>query len=423
MKLRLTRADAATAEAPNGVFTYKKKTYAVGLFWVTHADGSLSAAARDTATELGDDLYCLRDTVVAQFATGRAANGHKTGMVAAAAVAADTFEGTWHGVFPTPSGWWYIAVRDDAILPTGDRLFDDENQARDHLLSEAASSTWPRTYAPSEWNIEGATPPDLDVALSTKSSARLRGLRSNTPVRLIAASAIALLAVAAVAYQLSDLFSEPEIVFAPATPKAVAQAQTAPPPWTTEANPAQWMPICHATLKHIFLDLQGWDAVEAGCNATHAAAVWKRRHATISDIEPALTAANLRQFSKVENQGDTLRVAVPLPIPAKQPLTQPDLRADAAQRLLWASFQSINEKIQINPGTIEQATPAAAAQLPFNGPPASVKHPILNLTLASAYDPSVIVTRFIQPGLAIKEARWTASNQRWTYTGILYLAR
>ena len=140
-------------QGASGVIKFYDKKYAVGLTWLTGGEDVGGDLVKSRAKKLEADFYCVRPTIVVQHGFGSLAKGHRSNMPAAAAQAADTLIGEWHGVFTTESGWWYVAVHADAVAPDGDILFESEEDAYNHYIEQSRRSQWPRSYAPETWNL------------------------------------------------------------------------------------------------------------------------------------------------------------------------------------------------------------------------------------------------------------------------------
>ena len=136
-----------------GVLIYNNKRYAVGLTWLTLDEDAEQGLAKERAKRLKADFYCVRNTVVMQHGFGYIEKGHKMGMNAAGALAADALIGEWHGIFTAENGWWYLAVHADTVEPDGDIFFESEEEAYNHFIEMNQSYSWPRAYAPEDWNL------------------------------------------------------------------------------------------------------------------------------------------------------------------------------------------------------------------------------------------------------------------------------
>jgi hypothetical protein len=147
------------------VFKIERYKYAFGLHWQTPDDPkTVSKEAKKLAKMDGfrADLYLERRKVAPQFALGRSSEGLIPGAIGAAAVAAQALRGasSWAGIFRLGEGFWYVAVRDDFVLPDGDCYYVDETEAQERLLQERRTGDFLKFYAPEGW-MDGAE--DLPV--------------------------------------------------------------------------------------------------------------------------------------------------------------------------------------------------------------------------------------------------------------------
>ena len=137
--------DSNPAQAPspmNGVVTVDGQKYAVGLTWqpLQNLDDPLTEIRETIESEQNADLYCYRQTSVAQYGIGRSSLGHRGGMPSLAATVAnalDSYE-SFCGVFQVKEGWWFVALRNNLILAEEDTLFTTQEEAKRAFASMMA---------------------------------------------------------------------------------------------------------------------------------------------------------------------------------------------------------------------------------------------------------------------------------------------
>jgi hypothetical protein len=132
----------------------KKLSYAFGLTWfVATDDEALRKQAADiistSAVQL--DLVICRDQDYQQFALGRKDRGIKSGTVSAAAVIASNIGvESWIYALEIEGRFWLCYGKTGYILPEGDRIFTDEEEAKREFL-RLQPSLWKSISVPASW--------------------------------------------------------------------------------------------------------------------------------------------------------------------------------------------------------------------------------------------------------------------------------
>ncbi|EPX83525.1 type 4b pilus protein PilO2 [Salipiger mucosus] len=148
----------------SGTLDIGKKTYAIGLTWNSSSDVSSAKKEARAASENYDmtaEFYCVRNGDVVQYGLGSKALGHKVGMPALADRLCNNFEGSWLVVFRLGQTYYLAAARDGQVLTDCDRLYYDEEDARERFMSLMHSSEWDRIVAPANWPVDDAETIDL----------------------------------------------------------------------------------------------------------------------------------------------------------------------------------------------------------------------------------------------------------------------
>jgi hypothetical protein len=306
------------ADGP-GVLRLGHEAFAAGLFWQpapTAATAAREARIVASQAELGADLFCVRRRGVPQFGLAQVSQGHRPGMRALAAAVADCRpEASWVGVFPVPDRWLYLAVRNGAIMPDGDLLFDREEAARDHLGQDLEPGEWKAVFAPSSWGIADSRPLDLVETISPLADARLRRVASRWLWPLLW-TALAAVAAAVVVCSLSAGPAEKssQVPVAPAPPP--------PPPWQTQPPPVAVIAFCAKAIEEAPV-VPGFELETASCAASGGTATYHRQGGTMA------WAPNLAQVTAPD------RLVLPLVLTAQPPA---DGAAPAAFKVMTLSL-------------------------------------------------------------------------------------
>ena len=131
------------------------------LSWFTEEGSKREATSRakQLGVETGEDAFTIREVGrVVQYGTTRAADATRKSVVyslashLAAAARARKFAVTWAGAFELANGQFaFISVKEDAILPEGDRICD-ATTARE-LVTAAIAERVEKILAPADFGI------------------------------------------------------------------------------------------------------------------------------------------------------------------------------------------------------------------------------------------------------------------------------
>ena len=435
-------------EKPASLFTKKEqgvlvaggKSFAVGLVWLTADQDFSGNLLKPRAEKLGADYTCIRATIATQNAFGFIRHGHKMGMPAAAAIAADMLVGDWHGVFTADNGWWYIAVHSDNISPDGDRLFFSEEEAYNHFMEQAGLYNWPRSYAPETWNIEDAVPEiplpklleDLSQAPVLKANnldAIFGGRKRRNFAFFIGLIALAFLFSAAI---LPAMISKAKEKHAQAVqPIILAPAVIKPPPkieniqqtgfaGTLELpRPSVVLQICAQGLSAVIEPLPGWQLNSASCAISsvnvNTQASWKRKVGSLDIVKsylsrfPSNVIVNYDGKDGITAQiigGDLKKVSSRLSV----------LKREDLIRILYDRFGGLG-KMELTDVVPPPPQPQRAIGRLASETPAPQRPPYLRLKLETKTPPDIMASYFDVPGLKLQNVNWSIINKRWTYTG------
>lgn len=159
----------ATAITPSAV-VIGGYTLIGNLSWFTETVTKREAVvrAKQLGVDTGEDAYTTRESArVVQYGTTRAADATRKTVVfslashLAAAARERKFAVTWAGAFALRNGQFaFISVREDAILPQGDRICDEQTARA--LLNAAIDERVEKIIAPADFGIGAAQDESID---------------------------------------------------------------------------------------------------------------------------------------------------------------------------------------------------------------------------------------------------------------------
>ncbi len=171
--------DAGATDSGVSVVKIGGKSYAVGLHWEEVADKTEApkeARAMAARPNIEADLFALRSQGD-QFGLGWRRNGHAKGMPSLAGHMADArvgSQGNWLGVFEVEGGYYIIAVRDDVILGSTDKVHSDELAARNQFDDLFSGTDWAEAFAPESMGFEGTVAATAASMVSSGKPPRLQ---------------------------------------------------------------------------------------------------------------------------------------------------------------------------------------------------------------------------------------------------------
>lgn len=406
--------------------TVAGKRYHVGLWWhTTTEERSIALAARAMAKTAGYDLYCVRESLARQYGLAKTETGYKPKTPAAAASIADIIQGSWHGVFETPEGYWYVAVHSDAILPEGDHLYATAQEAKEKLLMAQQAGAWPRTIAPKEFGIDRAQSQDIDRLFETAVPHVLRPVRvSRSLFRFLALAGVLLATAAAGAHfynkMMNDRLAAQRALELQAKRLAARRnAPPPPPPWTKAWTPREFLTACERAFNGIVLDLPGWPISKATCRPGIAAADYHRSFGTADILTRRLPKATSVQFSP---DGNSASLNASLPPPRRHP-DPPATTLHEQSFAILSTLQLLG--VTANVKSVEvNAAGAAQAPLPgTQGPNAKkILYPAVEFNIVTGLTPEVWNSAMAWPATTLDGIEWIPEKHQWTYKGHAYAA-
>jgi hypothetical protein len=415
----------------SGVATVGRRVYAVGLYWENSPSGRVVPVAKEAATQPGQkaDYYAIRagqkDGRVPQFGLGQASVGHKAGMPAFAGCLANQQAGSWAGAFRLREGTVVTVVRDDLIVPDGDQLFLDENDARERLLQEISFGGLQRVYAPESWAIPGSDNMPVSLLLDERRDVQLRSVVTPKSVWIAAGVVGALLVIglgAGVYFQRqaekqAELDAERMNEFARARAEAnrllpgMENEPHYPPPerrWESRPPALSVVESCRTGLASIPAAVAGWRLSTLKCDGSAVSLTWSRDKGFSAPPKDWVLGDNA--------SAATSSVVLPKLTPrGHEDLSNP---ANNSRRYLSQDW----------PGSLARAPddppppPPADYKGPWNPPPAPWVKRSFTLTVPNL--PSGLPTYFLDlPGIVVNSLTYSPSGNTsgsWSVEGIIY---
>lgn len=415
-----------------GTISINGREYAVGLLWqMGSAAARLDKVARSTATQADADLFCVRSGAVPQFGLGWTEEGHQSGLPAGAVGVADQLSGSAVAMFRVDNGFWYVAIHNDAILPEGDILFQDEDEARERLLRDLDTNQYEMVIAPPEFGIALGEAPKPEELLERLDGPALRMVKPPLRPVLLGGAALVVLCILGGAWYSYSLFQDrlakeraAALAPLPKLKEVVRPAIIAPPkplaadqPWKDAPAVDGWLTGCVTAAYGIALTGPGWNLDGVECSGTSAQAKWSRRGGTVSWMTE--WAKDNLPGGKVSIAGDG-RLASASEKIATRNRVQPEQPRDLwtksrIENEMWRIFQEHGHEVSMrySPGVLPPPE-KAAEEKPVP--------PQIEFNFVSEVEPSIWGPSLARiPGLVIKSVQNQGLKQ-WRVSGVIYEA-
>lgn len=441
---------APTNQAPNvdkGSITVGKTSYAVGLFWqpLQDVDDPIPEIRETMEADVGADLYCIHYGRAPQYGTAKRGNGNSEGQNVGAVAVLDALsdKSSFVAVFKVPEGWWFVAVRNDLILPEEDVLYTNEAEAKDAFFSMMAVPDWGYKIAPADWKVDGAQATDLEELLQNAFQVRLVSLSAARGTKiLLAITALILVIVCVTVYFIVILYDKvvtPPTRIEPVVPQAAIQTveptREEEKPWEKliEVNP--FLNRCWSYSYQLkSMTVPGWSLEQIVCTDKGITTGWKMSWPTggrVAWIEAAYEEYKFnKDVIKMEiNEAGTNATATitftDLPIIA----STPTYSIKKLRRELTDISQALNMKISMQAQEITVG--AVAPQQKGNDKtdketPQGKVYKFLSFGFSSAMDPPAW-EHFFDKFAALEIIKITynpqsesSTTENWSYEGRIY---
>lgn len=143
------------------VVDYGRRSYVFGLTWLTPIeDETPKKSVQDTLKRSvkSFDLALVRNDEYPQYALAAKADGVRPSAVSAAAALTAMIEtDNWLYALEIEGSIWICNGKDGFILPDGDKVYDDPDEAKAEFL-KLEPTRWKSLYVPQAWKEPGAFP-------------------------------------------------------------------------------------------------------------------------------------------------------------------------------------------------------------------------------------------------------------------------
>ena len=382
-----------------GVVRINTTAMAAGLFW--QAAPTAAAALREARIVAGKgqldcDLLCLRRNGLPQFGLGWKTAGHRAGMPAIAVALANAVDlMSWLGLFAVNRQWLLVMVRKGAILPDGDQLFDNQEDAR-QAFDAAGARSWDGVFVPSGWEVAGARVTGLaDILNKPSRDGRLRNVSGRSWWPLLATLVLGCGGAAAWLGLASQ--QGPAIADRAAPPP--------PPPWQGMPRPMAVVVACQQAIEATRI-MPGFDIESVSCDGPASVVSYRRRWGSLAWLPEAVAVSNPDQVT-VSNR---LTGSIEARRGDESPWTIEHLR-----RYLWGVSQSLRLSSEIAQPVAEKPKVAGVGE--------TVPVPLVravSMSLGGGLPAGVLAEILkVVPAVVVDEVGWR--DARWTVKGKVYV--
>lgn len=272
----------------SGVVSVDGQKYAVSLMWqpIQNIDDPQPEIRETMESEVDANLYCLRQTPVAQYGIGRTTLGHRDGMpsLAAAVASALTEYESFCAVFQVHEGWWFVSVRNNLILAEEDILFTTEEEAKRAYTSMMAVPGWDACIVPAEWGIENTLQYHLDDLVQKGRKIRLQEINAAKKTYFLLFIAILIIIViSGLIYMFINLWRSVfpnqtiQPIQKPQVIQPVAPAPEKPKPWEKITDAQALVQECWNNIYQIkSISFPGWKQNLISCTKTGITTTWTK---------------------------------------------------------------------------------------------------------------------------------------------------
>jgi hypothetical protein len=172
------------ASITHKTITQGRKTIVFGMPWYTVDD---EESPRKSGVALSKEIQTHFDLIVArkedapQFGLATTTEGAKSGAYSAAAIVADLVPvDSWIFVLEIESSIWICCGRDGYIMPSGDRIYENREEAR-RAFHDLNPPSFKKVYLPSSWKVVGSSDDLSEIASDIEETDILDFIEYNPP--------------------------------------------------------------------------------------------------------------------------------------------------------------------------------------------------------------------------------------------------
>ena len=268
---------SAAGPADVGTVTAAGREWAVGLLWqaVENTAKAVAEAKAMAQNSVEGDFYLVRPEGTHQYAVGWRAAGHKAGMPSLAATVGEGRDNLI-GVFPVVGGYYFVAIRDGAVLATCDRFLADKRDAMEAFNNIYGNDGgWNDAFAPEEFRFQETKEVALDSLIGKKTGPKLVDVRrAGATIRLVGILLIgAAIVGAGLAYwnhlKEQEYKAELERIRRQAMSVKLPGKQAEPPPpppWAGQVVAADFIRSCVDEIGRYPFAVAGWKPTTVSCS-------------------------------------------------------------------------------------------------------------------------------------------------------------
>ena len=419
-----------------------KNNYAVGLFWqpLQDVDDPISEIRETMESDEKANLYAIHYGRAPQYAIGRSDRGHSEGQLVGGVAVLDSLSDktSFVAVFEVEEGWWFLAARNDLILPEEDVLYHSEKEAKDAFYSMMAVPDWGYKIAPASWAIDDTEEMRLEDLLKTGAQVRLYSLSAIRGTKvLFTIAALILIVIAIAVYSLFRFIekkdAEPTVI-EPIVPQAniqpVEPQREEEKPWEKLVSVPDFLERCWNSAYQLkAMKIPGWSLDQIVCTPEGISTGWKKGEKTrFAWFKTAIRDQyKIKGDVQINETATAATVKIPftnLPIAASSP-------AYSIQKLrveLTDISQALSIPIQLSAGqvAIESAAPIQQTAGKTEQLQITKVYNYLSFSFTSAMDPPAWES-FFKPFAALEVTKIeynpgsdSALSENWKYEGRIY---
>ena len=438
-------SDASTEQrGSNSLIHFGRNTYAVGLFWqpLQDVDDPISEIRETMESDERSNLYAIHYGRAPQYGIGRSDKGHQEGQIVGSVAVLDSLSDktSFVAVFEVEEGWWFLAARNDLILPEEDVLYHTEKEAKDAFYSMMAVPDWGYKVAPASWNIDGAEEMRAEDLLKTGLQVRLYSLSAIRGTRvLLTIVALLLIVIAGIVYSIIFFMdqekSQPTII-EPIIPQVTIQPvepqREEEKPWEKLVSVPDFLQKCWISSYQLkTMDIPGWKLNQIICTSKGISTGWKKGEKTrIAWLETALRDQyKIKGEVQVNETATEATIDIPftdLPFAASTPMYS----IQKLRREMTDISQALSLPVQMSVGqvVIEAAAPENqnAGKMQQQQPQMSRVYNYLSFSFSSPMDPPAWES-FFKPFSALEITKIeynptseSALTENWRYEGRIF---
>ena len=431
-------------EAPTGteentkrnVITIGRSEYAVGLFWqpLQDPDDPIPEIRETMESDEDANFYTLYvDGRAPQYGIGRSSSGHKEGQIAAgsAVLSALSEKSSFVAVFEVKEGWWFVAARNDLVLPEEDVLYRTEEEAKDAFFSMMAVPDWGFKIAPDTWHIDGTQEMELGELLKNASRSRLQGISASRSTKVLIVVALLLFLVVAALFALMFFLIDREkkapIAFTPVAPQAeivpVVPTLEEEKPWEKLVAVEPFLEMCwNYSYQLKAMQVPGWSLNQIVCTHEGLTSGWNKtwtQGGRVGWMQKAIEEYGFKEDTiEIQDNATSADIKIRFEnLPLKPSL--PRLSMKKLQRELTDISQAMNFPISMTPGEV------TSQQQTDNPDQPPVTYRYLSFSFSSKMDPPAWESFFDKfAALEIVKVEYNpnsdALSNNWKYEGRIY---